>query len=131
MVHYIPLKKDFSDFHEVIKIFRDKNTRLQIAENAYRDLIISPTFRYESFIKDFDQELLDTGINTHIPNSEIDRVGSILPSGPSATNHRIGLLNRIKIYMLEYPFPGRYSVFPGRKHLSFFLKPLYNLFKGN
>ena len=41
MVHYIPLRKDFSNLDEVLDRFRDADLRAQIAENAYRDLIAS------------------------------------------------------------------------------------------
>ena len=30
MVHYIPLKKDFSNFDEVIERFRDKDVRKEL-----------------------------------------------------------------------------------------------------
>ncbi len=54
MVHYIPLKKDFSNFSEVIRLFRDDRFRRQITENCYRDLIASGKYSYRNFIKSFD-----------------------------------------------------------------------------
>jgi len=41
MVHYIPLKKDFSNFEEVLRRYRDESIRRELTENAHRDLIAS------------------------------------------------------------------------------------------
>jgi len=37
MVHYIPLKKDFSNFEEVMRMYRDESLRRELTENCYRD----------------------------------------------------------------------------------------------
>lgn len=66
MVHYIPLKKDFSNFDEVIRLFKDKNIRQQLTENAYRDLISSGKYTYKSFIESFDNELIKNGFRPEI-----------------------------------------------------------------
>jgi hypothetical protein len=46
MVHYIPLRKDFSNLDEVIALVRDDAVCGEIAENAYRDLIASGEWSY-------------------------------------------------------------------------------------
>ena len=56
MVHYIPLKKDFSNFDEVIRLFKDTQIRRELTENAYRDLIASGQYSYQKFVEDFDQD---------------------------------------------------------------------------
>jgi len=61
MVHYIPLKRDFSNFDGVIQMFRDQNLRSELTDNAYRDFIDSRKYSYHEFIKQFDQELLKIG----------------------------------------------------------------------
>lgn len=61
-VHYIPLKKDLSNFDEVIRQFRDPGVRQLLTDNAYRDLIESGAYSYEAFIKEFDQDLLEFGV---------------------------------------------------------------------
>ncbi len=61
MIHYIPLKKDFSNFDDVINLFRDTRFRQQITENCYRDLIASGRYSYTNFIASFDQELMAAG----------------------------------------------------------------------
>jgi len=49
--HYIPLKKDFSNFDEVMQKFRDDNYCLRITKNAY-DLVMSE-LTYEKLIDKF------------------------------------------------------------------------------
>lgn len=61
-VHYIPLKKDLSNFDEVIRQFRDPGVRQLLTDNAYRDLIESGAYSYQAFIKEFDQDLLEFGV---------------------------------------------------------------------
>ncbi|MGH2956409.1 MAG: hypothetical protein ACRDL6_05370 [Solirubrobacterales bacterium] len=63
MEHYIPLKKDLSNFDEVIEAFRDPAVRRELAENAHRDLIASGDYSYERFIAGFDQALIDAGLS--------------------------------------------------------------------
>lgn len=69
MVHYIPLKKDFSNFDEALKRFKDPATRRDLTEKAYRDLIHSGRYSYKRFIRSFDKELarekLDLWHRTH------------------------------------------------------------------
>jgi|GEM_PF-357645 len=64
MVHYIPLKKDFSNFNEAVDMFKDKELRRQICENAWQDLIASGLYSYETFIDEFDRDLVQSGF-TH------------------------------------------------------------------
>ena len=40
-VHYFELKKDFSNFEEMVKVLKDGDFLSELAENAYRDLIAS------------------------------------------------------------------------------------------
>ncbi len=74
MTHYIPLKKDFSNFQEVIQIFNNPNERIRLSNNAYTDLIESNQYSYQKFIKDFDNELEKLGI---IPAFNQDRTKHI------------------------------------------------------
>jgi hypothetical protein len=63
MVHYLPLKKDFSNFDEVIRGFRDPELRQTLTDNAHRDLIASGAYTYERFVQSFDDELLAAGLS--------------------------------------------------------------------
>ncbi|MBA2626916.1 MAG: hypothetical protein H0U85_02815 [Gemmatimonadales bacterium] len=82
MVHYIPLKKDFSNFADVVRMFRDRELRERIAGNAYRDLIGSGRYSYREFIRDFDERLIGHGMGPEISpevraaaDTAVDRAG--------------------------------------------------------
>jgi hypothetical protein len=57
MVHYIPLKKDFSNYDEVVRLIRDPDVRRELTENAYRDLIASGEWSYARLIEGVDATL--------------------------------------------------------------------------
>jgi len=63
MEHYIPLKKDFSNFDEVIRLFSDRGLRTRIAENAYRDLVASGKYSYQKFVEKTDNILEENGLS--------------------------------------------------------------------
>lgn len=55
--HYVPLKKDFSNFPVVLDVLRD-SARLQvIADCAYEEVARDPRYSYRSFIGDFDDRV--------------------------------------------------------------------------
>lgn len=47
--HYVPLQRDFSNFDEVVEVILDDDKAQSIAERAYRDLIASGRFSYQTF----------------------------------------------------------------------------------
>jgi hypothetical protein len=64
MRHYIPLRKDLSNFDEVIEQFRDRQLRAELTENAHADLIASERYTYERQIEMFDRNLIEAGVVT-------------------------------------------------------------------
>ncbi|MES9886962.1 MAG: hypothetical protein ABW140_09135 [Candidatus Sedimenticola sp. 6PFRAG1] len=56
--HYVPLKKDFSNFDEVIEVLNTPSKAQKIVDAAYQDLIIEKTYSYERFISLFDNVLI-------------------------------------------------------------------------
>jgi len=62
MRHYIPLKRDFSNFDEVVERIRDEGLRRELAENAHRDLVASGRHTYASLIAKLDAVLAEAGI---------------------------------------------------------------------
>jgi hypothetical protein len=62
MTHYIPLRKDFSNFDEVIARFKDPDIRSELTANAYRDLIEDDRYSYKGFVAGFDRLLVNAGI---------------------------------------------------------------------
>jgi len=61
-VHYIPLKKDFSNIGDVMDKFRDENHRRQIADTARRDLIESGRYTYHEFVNEVERDLKLLGL---------------------------------------------------------------------
>jgi hypothetical protein len=80
MVHYIPLKKDWSNFDEVMRLFSDPRVRQTLTENAYRDLIASGRYSYARFIQSFDAELREAGQAPAAVRDE-RRITALLDSG--------------------------------------------------
>jgi len=60
--HYIPLRKDFANFDDVMRAFLDRGERAQIVANARRDLIESERYSYREFVRGFDDELERAGL---------------------------------------------------------------------
>lgn len=50
MQHYIPIKKDFSNIEEVLKMVKEDKLRREIVENAYRDIVASGKYTYRAFV---------------------------------------------------------------------------------
>ena len=56
-VHYISLKKDYSNIEEVINKIKDDDYLQNMANTAYKDIVESEKYSYENFIKMFDNEI--------------------------------------------------------------------------
>lgn len=63
MRHYLPLRKDWSNFGDVVAAYRDDATRVRLVEAAFNELIASGTYGYRAFIERFDIVLQDEGIS--------------------------------------------------------------------
>ncbi len=55
--HYIPLKKDHSNFDEVVKAIKKDETVAKIITNAYGEIAVNIKYSYNKFIEQFDREL--------------------------------------------------------------------------
>lgn len=53
-IHYIPLKKDFSNMDEVVEKIRDIKFLKDMTERAYKDIVASGNHSYKWFIAGFD-----------------------------------------------------------------------------
>lgn len=53
--HYIPLKKDFSNFSEVTEAIQDDNLLHETALRAYEEIVLNPRYTYEQFVSDLDE----------------------------------------------------------------------------
>jgi len=56
-VHYIVLKKDYSNIKEVINKIKDDDFLQKMADKAYNDIIRSGHYSYKKFIEIFDKEV--------------------------------------------------------------------------
>jgi hypothetical protein len=117
MVHYLPLKKDFSNIDQVIRLFKDADFRRELTENAYRDLIASGKYSYESFIKSFDENLLAQGLSPEFTQAEIEQVQELLNG------------DKLRRYARFVWTIMRHSQFPGRGLLTPLLRPVVRYFK--
>lgn len=148
MVHYIPLKKDFSNFDEVIYNFRNVELRRHITENAYRDLIHSGQYSYENYVRNFDEELITSGLRPNyrkifsIPY-DIDfmafkinyityklelKLELIVDKINKKVTEAYHIINRISFkgisFILWIKFCEVRQYFPGKRFLYPFVKPL-------
>lgn len=62
-VHYIPLKKDFSNIKIVFSEFNNVKRRNELVKNAYNDLISDGQYSFKQFINSFDEELAKIKVN--------------------------------------------------------------------
>jgi hypothetical protein len=81
MVHYVPLKKDFSNFDDVVALLADPDAREAIVENAHRDLIRSGEHSYERFVAGVDRDLEAAGLETRADASQRAAMRRALTSG--------------------------------------------------
>ncbi|HEY6638971.1 MAG TPA: hypothetical protein VIZ61_14935 [Solirubrobacterales bacterium] len=81
MVHYIPLRKDFSNFDQALARFRDPAVRRELTENAHRDLIASDRYTYRALIQAFDDDLVEAGLDPRISGNDAKLVSRALRRG--------------------------------------------------
>lgn len=81
MVHYIPLKKDFSNIDQALELFRDDEFRNRLTDNAYRDLIESGRYSFRALIEEFDRELKKEGLKPGLSTKEISVADRALRKG--------------------------------------------------
>jgi glycerol-3-phosphate dehydrogenase len=78
MVHYVPLKKDFSNFDEVMRLYGDEGLRRELTENCHRDLIASGAYSYRRLMEKFDEELMALGLEHAIDEGTVRQVSDLL-----------------------------------------------------
>lgn len=58
-VHYLPLKKDFSNFAEIVSKLKDNIFVSEMIANAYADVVMNDEYSYFTFVKRMDREIMD------------------------------------------------------------------------
>ncbi|HPH11651.1 MAG TPA: hypothetical protein PKW59_12385 [Thermotogota bacterium] len=100
--HYIPLKKDFSNYDEVISLFKNRRFCKEMTDTAYDDLIKSGKYSYKTFITEFDNRLLSCGLNNE------------KAQGTENYSIKTSQILRYPIGIIKSAF---YVQFPGRKKI--------------
>jgi len=131
MVDYIPLKKDFSNFDEVIKLFHDTRFRKRITENCYQHLIASGEYTYRKFIDAFDEELVKQGYNHRLSRDKKQNIMAwfaLNKDMPSRIIPRYVIYVGNKSIEKTIPFLGKLisSTDFGKKFLMPILKPAFD-----
>ena len=117
MRHYIPLKKDFSNFDEVVERFSDDDLRRELTENAHRDLVASGECSYERFMAGFDANLREAGVRAEVSRDVVRQVGRATGRTPSERwrRYRDTRINRIGVEN-----PRRYRFLLGLERVLYF-----------
>lgn len=63
--HYIELRRDFSNLHDVFVQMENEPLRKEVVDLAYRDVVESGTYSYEGFVK----QVLETSLGTSLQNA--------------------------------------------------------------
>lgn len=103
MRHYIPLKKDFSNFGDVLAMLQDDGFMERLAERAHEDLIASGRYGYGKFIREFDEKLITIGFSAG--NGRTGKTGSV--EALLAEDYRGRYLAARARALFHAPFPGR------------------------
>ncbi len=67
-LHYIPVKKDFSNVDDVVLGLGNEERRVRIVEAAYRDLILSRRYHYDAYVAAFFETAL--AALDHVPRPD-------------------------------------------------------------
>lgn len=60
-VHYIPVKKDYSNVPEVLEKLKDMRFVEDMVERAYNDVVLSQKWTYESFVRRIEENIIEPG----------------------------------------------------------------------
>jgi hypothetical protein len=71
-VHFIPLKKDFSNVDEVLEKVRDDRYLEALNERAYRDVILSGKYRYSVMVAEMDKVIQRRAVRSVTPGRLTD-----------------------------------------------------------
>ena len=115
-VHYIPLKKDFSNIDEVMSKFNDIDKRMELIDNAYKDLIVSKKYSYKKFINEFDNTIKKITGNYKLGLNNEKQIIDLIDKGKRW---------RIKRLKIEKLLIKSYQYFPFRKVIKMLIKPFF------
>ena len=113
--HYLPLKKDFSNFEEIVAHVLSPSARQTITQKATRDLIASEAYSYRGFIGTFDRLLEVHGVTQeqlHRGSERLPRYHAMrMRSLPLFLRHVLfAVIRRLYRWTQSSPFAKRFVV---------------------
>ena len=70
-IHYIELKKDFSNIDNILSTINDESRRIQIADNAFRDIALSGKYTYKNMVQDIMMKIKFETTETNRKNNNL------------------------------------------------------------
>jgi hypothetical protein len=58
-IHYLPLRRDFTNLDEVVRVLRDPAASQAIVERAFTEIVANPAYHYRSFVAAIDEAIDD------------------------------------------------------------------------
>ncbi|MCP4124419.1 MAG: hypothetical protein GY751_21970 [Bacteroidetes bacterium] len=92
-VHYLPLKKDFSNIEDVCKKIKDDNYVSDIISNAYADIALNEEYSFLSFVRSLDSEI----------EAQLKMKPAIPSKRKSLNSFRKNYAKKYPFYMVRYP----------------------------
>ena len=90
--HFLPLRKDFGNFAEILDALRDSARLQRIADCTYEEVAQSPAYSYKTFIRRFDEhvdrEFERRGLSRPRKPYSVLRFAAQLARSPSYVAHR-------------------------------------------
>jgi hypothetical protein len=60
--HYVPLKKDHSNFEEVVSVLRNPERIIEITNTAYHEVACAENNGFRTMVREFDQAIADASV---------------------------------------------------------------------
>ena len=91
-IHYLPLKRDFSNLAEIMLLVKQDTHRSEIVERAYQDIVQSGKYSYSAFAEGVLSETLrlSSGFTQDAEFVGIDEMHELAQEEHKATNARLG-----------------------------------------
>jgi hypothetical protein len=72
--HYLPLRRDLSNTEAIVRAAADPATRERIVERAYRDVVASQAYTYETFVDEVMSSALGSAYESGPRSPDIERL---------------------------------------------------------
>lgn len=129
-VHYIELKKDFSNIDEVFKKIKDDEFIRNMSRRAYEDIIASGKYSYQTFIKFFDKEIEKYFIERNESRLEVRPINNsstnnISSKKPYSILKILQILNYLYLKTYKVLINFLYTTRTNFRRFGIFIKQLY------